>query len=606
MSSATTLTTPIEIAKETLKYLASKRIPPTPENYAVIYAQMAKVSIDEVDPAKKAIRSLTATLRETPRTQKDALQLSAALEEGDWNSVNQHLRRLCGAEPKNPEDQPVWSELVRELLRQWEKRHASYTPARKRESIEHVLNTFGRDSDKLYPRLKSLITSWSNDSMNSTGILEAGELPPEVPQSRALIGNKAAVDAVARAQPIMSEAELVPALQNLLAQTINFSVTERLGYTPELANEAEALAQLCQRAQNLSEVNYASNQLRQFWIKLELRGETLDTMVRGLLTLLQLLVHNMGELVPSDGWVKGQVDHVSHLLAEPLTPSLLLQAEQSFKEVIYRQGALKHSLEETQKAIRTMVAAFVDRLSSLTQSTGEYADKMGEYAHQIRHASDLKQLSSVLEHLLSDTENVQSNMLATRDELGSAKGRVEEYESRVRKLEEELETVSGQIREDPLTGALNRRGFSQQFEIEKSRCFRKSAPLCLVVIDIDHFKVLNDTYGHQTGDNALRHMSAVLKKAIRPTDHLIRYGGEEFVIMLPETDLEFAYRVMIRVQRELSQTPFAHQETTIRITFSAGIAKLDQDEGLEGIIERADRAMYQAKKAGRNRVELAK
>jgi diguanylate cyclase len=142
-------------------------------------------------------------------------------------------------------------------------------------------------------------------------------------------------------------------------------------------------------------------------------------------------------------------------------------------------------------------------------------------------------------------------------------------------------------------------------EREIARSERKNLPLCVAVLDLDNFKRLNDTYGHQAGDEALVHLARVIKKTLRPTDIVARYGGEEFVCVFSETDLVPAVEVMKRLQRELTKRFFLHNNERLLITFSAGVARRDREESQESLIARADKAMYQAKLQGKNRVVAA-
>jgi diguanylate cyclase len=125
------------------------------------------------------------------------------------------------------------------------------------------------------------------------------------------------------------------------------------------------------------------------------------------------------------------------------------------------------------------------------------------------------------------------------------------------------------------------------------------------MLDIDYFKRLNDTYGHDAGDEALIHLVRVVKETLRPTDVIARFGGEEFVIILPETGVEEGMKTMTRLQRELTKKFFLHKNEKVLITFSAGIALRQPDEPVDAIIARADLALYKAKAAGRNRVFTA-
>ena len=124
-------------------------------------------------------------------------------------------------------------------------------------------------------------------------------------------------------------------------------------------------------------------------------------------------------------------------------------------------------------------------------------------------------------------------------------------------------------------------------------------------MDIDHFKKLNDSLGHDTGDEALAHLAHVTKAALRPTDVLARYGGEEFVIILPDTPVAEGVQVMTRVQRELTRNFFLHRNERVLITFSAGVAERLAGEEAAETTKRADAALYHAKHSGRNRVVAA-
>ncbi|HET7775669.1 MAG TPA: GGDEF domain-containing protein, partial [Azospira sp.] len=152
---------------------------------------------------------------------------------------------------------------------------------------------------------------------------------------------------------------------------------------------------------------------------------------------------------------------------------------------------------------------------------------------------------------------------------------------------------------------LNRHGLEEAFEKEAARTQRRRTPLCLAVLDIDNFKKLNDSLGHAAGDAALIHLINVIKSAMRPDDVVARFGGEEFVIVLPDTQLEAANQALQRLQRELTKHYFMHDNQKLLITFSAGVTEYRPGEGQSTVIKRADDAMYEAKNTGKNRVVSA-
>jgi diguanylate cyclase len=331
----------------------------------------------------------------------------------------------------------------------------------------------------------------------------------------------------------------------------------------------------------------------------------LQEVVTGLTLLLQLLLSNIGELTSDDRWLKGQMEKLRELVGAPMSVRSIVDAHRSMREVISKQGTINHSLEEARQALKAMLASFVDRLGTMSAHTGDFHGKIEGYAERIAESDDFSHLSEIVRELLSETRGMQTDIGRTRDELQAAQRRAVEYETKVRDLESQLEHVSGLVCEDPLTSALNRRGLDEAFEKESARCQRSGQPMSVAVLDVDNFKILNDRLGHQAGDYALMHLVDVVREAIRPTDVLGRYGGEEFVILLPDTALEAAEAATVRVQRALTRRFFLHNNERQLITFSAGVAQFTKGESWDTILERADRALYEAKRLGKNRVVLA-
>jgi diguanylate cyclase (GGDEF)-like protein len=161
-------------------------------------------------------------------------------------------------------------------------------------------------------------------------------------------------------------------------------------------------------------------------------------------------------------------------------------------------------------------------------------------------------------------------------------------------------------RTDALTGIANRRYLFEVGARELSRARRFSHPLSALVLDIDHFKQINDTHGHATGDQVLQALARVCQKHVRDIDIVGRYGGEEFVILLVETDLSGAHRSAERLRAQIAETRIETDQGQVQVTVSVGVAgAYIQSDGFATLVVRADGALYAAKKAGRNRVELS-
>ena len=157
---------------------------------------------------------------------------------------------------------------------------------------------------------------------------------------------------------------------------------------------------------------------------------------------------------------------------------------------------------------------------------------------------------------------------------------------------------------DPLTGALNRRTFRELAEKELSRARRVGAPLSLILLDLDHFKQVNDVYGHLTGDEVLKRFAAIVSAQLRKEDVLVRYGGDEFCVLLPDVQGTGAVVLAGRIRKAVSREPFDVDGVSVRVTVSAGVAaRFDEGpESMDEIMARADEALYLAKNRGRDRV----
>jgi diguanylate cyclase len=220
----------------------------------------------------------------------------------------------------------------------------------------------------------------------------------------------------------------------------------------------------------------------------------------------------------------------------------------------------------------------------------------------IEQAKSLEEIAPILREVIGATRVMTNETSSVRDELKTMREKTQATEAELIKLHKELDRVSAQARHDPLTGALNRQGLDEALNREISGMRRKESPLCVSLLDIDNFKKLNDSLGHDIGDAALAHLATVARECMRPQDTLARFGGEEFVLLLPDTPLDKGIEAMTRLQRELTKRFFLAGNEKILITFSAGVAQLSADESGAEAIKRADQAMYLAKRAGKNRV----
>lgn len=232
--------------------------------------------------------------------------------------------------------------------------------------------------------------------------------------------------------------------------------------------------------------------------------------------------------------------------------------------------------------------------------TDDYYQRIENYARQIRKSSDIGDIIAILDQALS-----QTRALHTADEVAMARRQVVTAEQRIEKLKKELELVGRLVCEDQLTGALNRRGLDDALAREAARAERADTPMCIALIDIDDFKKINDQHGHQVGDVVLVHLVAIIKETIRSNDLIGRYGGEEFLLLLPDSRIDEATAVTARLQRKLAGKPVIWGNQQLQVRFSAGVALRRRGETDLEFIHRADLALYEAKRVGKDRIIVA-
>lgn len=409
----------------------------------------------------------------------------------------------------------------------------------------------------------------------------------------------------ANARNTFAEDQQARILRDMLTRTLLLAVVGLLGKAPDLASDSERLGRAVKDAVSDASLDEINLQLKQLCFRIEMRAADIAEEHELLVRLFKLLMENISELVEDDRWLRAQIDAVHELVDGPIDHHVLQDATRSLKEVIFKQGTLKHSLAEAKVTVKNMMITFIDRLGTIAATTGNYHEKIDGYARKISEATDKSTLNAILDDVMRDTRSTQSQALRSRDEMIAARRDVQGAEERIQELEIKLEKIGELVREDQLTGSLNRRGMEDVFERELARADRRSSPLCIAMLDLDDFKRLNDTYGHVAGDQALVYLVRVIKDTLRTMDMIARFGGEEFLLILPDTTVADALQTVTRVQRELTKRIFMYNNERLLITFSAGVALRQNNEDQLSMIKRADEALFKAKRAGKNRVVSA-
>ncbi len=289
-------------------------------------------------------------------------------------------------------------------------------------------------------------------------------------------------------------------------------------------------------------------------------------------------------------------------------------------------SAMRRQMEEENKELQTFLHQLGDNLKEIdqnlfgAQSSHKESMSSGREFDAVVHAhvqdiqnkveaapesSQLKQqiqgrLDAIRKHLEQYRETEETRQQQLEIQLAHLNSRVHGMENEGEKLRQRLQEKHEQAVRDPLTGLHNRLAYDERVMQEFARWKRYGQPMVLMMIDVDHFKHVNDTYGHKAGDKALVLIADQLRNHLRESDFLARFGGEEFVVLMPETDLESAVVAAEKLRAAVEKCQFHYQNTQVSITFSAGLAQLCKNDNPESLFQRADEAMYRAKEAGRN------
>jgi diguanylate cyclase len=590
------------LAKAAFRRLAQSQLEPTPENYAKAYAQEA--GLPPPGPAAPA----------APATTGPAPAVLAAAPPPDPAAASALADGKAQAQ--------AWAALVERLPRSLERGGKQWTAARRKDSMNRVFSSSRSDPQRLLQRLQSLLGAWDADVPGDPAHTGAEDPPLEA----------------APAAPAMA-GDWAPVLHSLRS-TVDAGLPPREDHARQLADRlsglADAVAAEGATPPRVAEIEAVCSLVRRVF------GHR-HHLVENLSALCVELSSGLAELSEDDSWAQGQCrvlqvhlgldgagpepaaaaaagarDPASPTLpaaappAPGLAPSLTVRGVRAARAVLaetrQQQQRVRGQRGTAREALRQLIQTMLLEVGELGEHTGRFQASTARHAQAIAQADTLESLAGVVQALLGDTHTVQTAVTRTQQRLAADQSRAAELEARVRELEGELRRLSEEVATDALTQVANRRGLMQAFDAEVARQDRAGPGadpaqrgLAVGLIDIDNFKRLNDTLGHAAGDQALKHLAAAVRERLRPVDHLARFGGEEFVVLLPATGVEEAQQALTRLQRGLSEALFLHEGREVFVTFSGGVTAWRTGEALQAALERADEALYEAKRTGKNR-----
>lgn len=289
--------------------------------------------------------------------------------------------------------------------------------------------------------------------------------------------------------------------------------------------------------------------------------------------------------------------------AEGVIAPPLIDEDPELVAATMEQAAEKDlELEEYQQRMFGMVRSLVDVLSSdaaiLTEDIGLHNREMKQTLQNLSTQSEQQQLLRLLGCLVTTGTSLHQKVEESHTKLLDTQQALEQMKA-------ELQESRLAMQQDPLTGASNRRGMEVTLTREIARAKRGGFALCVAMFDLDHFKQINDNYGHFAGDKVLIHVTEITRSVMRESDVLVRYGGEEFLMILGDTDINGGQFLLDRLKLVVKKTPFLYEGKPIELTFSAGLAQFKPEDNGHALIMRADAALYRAKHEGRDCVRVA-
>ena len=287
-------------------------------------------------------------------------------------------------------------------------------------------------------------------------------------------------------------------------------------------------------------------------------------------------------------------------------PNIILTQAFADDLVFLTNKRIKLDKEELQKKLKDL-DQIAERLSikilKILQKSGDSSTEIKNIKIELQNwRQGEENFETIKEKLLIIATSLDREIDDFMCEMKKEDEEIERLKAKIRSLEKKVKKLSKEVKTDFLTNIANKKAIQEEIQKQESAYQRYGTNYSVVFFDIDHFKNINDTYGHDAGDVILKSLGLLFRRYARDVDTIGRFGGEEFVAILPNTDKEGAYKFAEKLREIISKTKFMYKKTRINVTVSAGVASRDEVNSSEELIKKADERLYLAKKNGRNRV----
>lgn len=298
-----------------------------------------------------------------------------------------------------------------------------------------------------------------------------------------------------------------------------------------------------------------------------------------------------GDIVPIKESIERLIDE-GQPVDEPATKALYRR---------YIESQDRQHIANAEDSIRRLIEAVSASLDDADGEVVRYEASLGECAEELTEDISVDRFKAMVDALSKSTQKMHEGSAALHAHL-------DESREEVKALKEELKRAKAEAKSDPMTGLANRKGFEDSLASIRAESYGNDTRHALLIADIDKFKNINDTYGHLFGDKIIKIVAKALANLTKGKDIAARFGGEEFVVVLPETNIDGGMAVSESIRKNIENGRIFNPKTNKeiqRVTISIGVTEFDLSEEIDAVIERADAALYRAKEGGRNRVEVS-
>lgn len=390
-----------------------------------------------------------------------------------------------------------------------------------------------------------------------------------------------------------------------------------LGKSPGSPNEASSLV-INEQSEDLDAVN-VSNDVEAISSVVD-GAQTEKTINIQLIKEIEILLTNLLRDIDVPEEINAQVEKIQSRLKRGLSHIDVIPALESVRDLVMEAYLLANKtfamylknvnqeLADIYSVVGGAVEHHVNRIETAQQLQNSMMQQMTDLESEASDATDLKQLKNMVKSQIGNIREALNHYHQTEMEQQQLSNQLQELAEKIKAMEEEAEKNHTTLEKhrykslhDPLTELPNREAYNERIQSEFNRWQRYQHSLSLAVCDLDFFKKINDSFGHQAGDRVLKVISRSIAKRLREVDFFCRYGGEEFVVILPETTLEKATTLLEKIRIAIAGTAFNYKNDPLSITLSIGITQFRQGDSIASAFGRADKALYAAKAEGRNR-----